>query len=78
LLTKTRKRNLHPRLTEVSDKISEAIDETRTIRDLTVQEEVLDELGKVSAVLARARKAISKVKRARKSNSFMYVALLLG
>jgi len=62
LLSKTRKRNVRPKLSEVSDKIREAIEETRTIGDLTVQEEVLNELGKVDAVLARAKKEISKIR----------------
>ena len=65
MLTKPRKRSLHPKLSEVSNKIGEAIEETRTISDLTVQEEVLNEAGKVNAVLARAKKEISEMKRAK-------------
>ena len=62
MLSKTRKRSGRPKLSEVSDKIREAIEETRTIGDLTVQEEVLNELGKVDEVLARAKKEISKIR----------------
>lgn len=54
---KERSRTLPPKLRRISDDISEAIDEAKKIRELTIQEEVV--LDKVNDALQQAKKQIT-------------------
>ncbi len=58
---KDRKKSLPPKLAQVSKDISEALKEARRIKELTVQEEVVNELDKVDAVLEQAKKEIARI-----------------
>ncbi len=60
---KERRRSLPPKLKQVSDSISQAMDEARKIKGLAIQEEVLVELDKVSTALEKAKEAISAIMR---------------
>lgn len=58
---KERRKTLPPKLKQISQGIDEAIQEAKKIRELTVQEEVVQELDKVNATLEEAKKQISKI-----------------
>jgi hypothetical protein len=58
---KERRKTLPPKLKDISDDIENAIQEARKIKELTIQEEVIQELDKVNATLEEARKQISKI-----------------
>jgi hypothetical protein len=58
---KERRRTLPPKLKKVSDGIDDAIQEAKKIRELSIQEEVVQQLDKVSASLEEARRQISKI-----------------
>jgi hypothetical protein len=58
---KERRKTLPPKLKDISDDIGNAIQEARKIKELTIQEEVIQELDKVNATLEEARKQISKI-----------------
>jgi hypothetical protein len=56
-----RRKTLPPKLKQISEGIEDAIQEAKKIRELTIQEEVVQELDKVNASLEDARKQISKI-----------------
>ncbi len=58
---KERSKTLPPRLKQISDAISEALKEAKKIRELTIQEEVVVELDKVSEALEQAKRQISRL-----------------
>ncbi len=58
---KERRKTMPPKLKQISNSISQAIDEARKIKELTIQEEVLVELDKVSNALERANRAIAGI-----------------
>ena len=58
---KERRKTIPPKLKLISQGINDAIQEARKIRELTIQEEVVQELDKVNATLEEARKQISKI-----------------
>ena len=58
---KRRQKTLPPKLKKVSDEIGDAILEARKIQEMSVQEEVLLELEKVSSALEQAKKEISRI-----------------
>jgi hypothetical protein len=58
---KDRRKTLPPKLKQISEGIEDAIQEAKKIRELTIQEEVVQELDKVNASLEDARKQISKI-----------------
>ena len=58
---KERRKTMPPRLKQISNSISQAMDEARKIKELAIQEEVLVELDTVSNALERANKAIAGI-----------------
>ncbi len=60
---KERRRTIPPKLKPVSEAINNAIEEAKTIRELSVQEEVIVELDKVNVVLEQAKEQITKIMR---------------
>ncbi len=58
---KQRRKTLPPKLKRVSEEISNAINEARKIEEMSVQEEVLLELEKVSTTLEQAKKEITRI-----------------
>jgi len=52
---------MQPRLKMVSEGISEAIHEAKKIREISIQEEVVEHLDRVSSSLEEARRLISKI-----------------
>jgi hypothetical protein len=58
---KERRKTIPPKLKEVSQAITSAIEEARKIRELSVQEEVIVELDKVNAALENAKEQIAKI-----------------
>jgi hypothetical protein len=61
MTVKERRKTLPPKLKEISANIEDAIQEARKIRELTIQEEVIQELDRVNATLEEARKQIAKI-----------------
>ena len=60
---KDRRKTISPKLKLVSEAISNAIEEARRIKELSIQEEVVVELDKVNAVLEQAKEQITKIMR---------------
>jgi len=60
---KERRNTLPPRLKQISDAISEALNEAKKIRELTIQEEVVVELDKVNEALEQAKRQITRLLR---------------
>ena len=60
---KERGKTLPPKLKQIAESITEAMDEAKKIKELTVQEEVLVELDKVNSALEHAKKAIAGIMR---------------
>jgi len=58
---KERKKTIPPKLKQISKEIDDAIQEAKKIRELTIQEEVVQELDKVNAALEGAKREISKI-----------------
>ena len=58
---KERRKTLPPKLRQISNGINDAIQEARKIREVAIQEEVVQELDKVNARLEEARRQISKI-----------------
>jgi hypothetical protein len=58
---KERRKTIPPKLKRISEEINEAIQEAKKIRELTIQEEVVQELDKVYAALEGAKKEIAKI-----------------
>ncbi len=58
---KQRSKTLPPKLRRVSEEISNAINEAKKIKELSVQEEVLLELEKVNSTLEHAKKEIQRI-----------------
>jgi hypothetical protein len=58
---KERRKTIPPKLKRISEEINAAIQEAKKIRELTIQEEVLQELDKVNAALEGAKKEIVKI-----------------
>lgn len=58
---KERRKTLPPKLRQISDGISDAIQEAEKIREMSIQEEVVQQLDKVNSSLEEARKQISKI-----------------
>jgi hypothetical protein len=58
---KERRTTLPPKLRQISNGINDAIQEARKIREVAIQEEVVQELDKVNARLEEARRQISKI-----------------
>jgi hypothetical protein len=58
---KERRKTIPPKLKEVSQAITSAIEEARKIRELSIQEEVIVELDKVNAALESAKEQIAKI-----------------
>ena len=60
---KDRRKTIPPKLKLVSEAISNAIEEARRIKELSIQEEVIVKLDKVNAVLEQAKEQITKIMR---------------
>jgi len=60
---KDRRKTIPPKLKLVPEAISNAIEEPRRIKELSVQEEVIVELDKVNAILEQAKEQITKIMR---------------
>ena len=60
---KDRRKTIPSKLKLVSEAISNAIEEARRIKELSIQEEVVVELDKVNAVLEQAKEQITKIMR---------------
>lgn len=58
---KERKKTIPPKLKLVSEAISNAIEEAKRIRELSIQEEVIIELDKVNQALELAKQQIAKI-----------------
>jgi len=58
---KERRKTIPPKLKLVSEAISDAIEEARRIKELSIQEEVVVELDKVDAALENAKEQIKKI-----------------
>ncbi|HEX4920522.1 MAG TPA: hypothetical protein VFV92_07260 [Candidatus Bathyarchaeia archaeon] len=58
---KERRKTLPPKLKQISDGISDAIQEAKKIKEISIQEEVVEHLDRVNSSLEDARKQISKV-----------------
>jgi hypothetical protein len=58
---KERRKTLPPKLKQVSDGINEAIQEAKKIREISIQEEVVQQLDRVNSSLEEARRQISKI-----------------
>ena len=58
---KERRKTLPPKLKQISDGINDAIQEAKRIREMSIQEEVVQELDKVNTTLEEAKKQISKI-----------------
>jgi len=58
---KQRRKTLPPKLKKVSEEITDAISEAKKIGELSIQEEVLVELAKVSSALEQAKKEITRI-----------------
>ena len=58
---KDRRKTIPPKLKLVSEAISNAIEEARRVKELSIQEEVIVELDKVNAVLEQAKEQITKI-----------------
>lgn len=58
---KERRKDLPPRLRQISEGINDAIQEAKKIREMSIQEEVVQQLDKVNSSLEEARKQISKI-----------------
>jgi len=58
---KERKKTIPPKLKLVSEAISNAIEEAKRIRELSIQEEVIIELDKVNEALELAKQQITKI-----------------
>ena len=58
---KERRKTLPPKLKQISDGIGDAIQEAKKIKEISIQEEVVEHLDRVNASLEEARKQISKV-----------------
>ena len=60
---KDRRKTIPPKLKLVSEAISNAIEEARRIKELSIQEKMIVELDKVNAVLEQAKEQITKIMR---------------
>ncbi len=60
---KDRRKTIPPKLRLVSEAISNAIEEARRVKELSIQEEVIGELDKVNGVLEQAKEQITKIMR---------------
>ena len=58
---KDRRKTIPPKLRLVSEAISNAIEEARRVKELSIQEEVIVELDKVNVVLEQAKEQITKI-----------------
>jgi len=58
---KDRRKTIPPKLKLVSEAISNAIEDARRVKELSIQEEVIVELDKVNAVLEQAKEQITKI-----------------
>jgi len=58
---KERRKTLPPKLKQVSDGIDDAIQEAKKIKEISIQEEVVEHLDRVNSSLEEARKQISRI-----------------
>ncbi len=58
---KERRKTLPPKLKQISNGINDAIQEAKRIREMSIQEEVVQELDKVNTTLEEAKKQIAKI-----------------
>ena len=58
---KERRKTIPPKLKQIADGINDAIQEAKKIREISIQEEVLQQLDKVNSSLEEARRQISKI-----------------
>ena len=58
---KDRRKTIPPKLRLVSEAISNAIEEARRVKELSIQGEVFVELDKVNVVLEQAKEQITKI-----------------
>ena len=58
---KERRKTLPPKLKQISDGINDALQEAKKIREMSIQEEVVQQLDKVNSSLEEARRQISKI-----------------
>ena len=56
-----RRQSLPPKLKKISDGINDAIQEARKIREIALQEEVVEQLDRVNASLEEARRQITRI-----------------
>ena len=58
---KERRKTLPPKLKQISDGINDALQEAKKIREIAIQEEVVQQLDRVNSSLEEARRQISKI-----------------
>ena len=58
---KERRKTLPPKLKQISDGINDALEEAKKIREIAIQEEVVQQLDRVNSSLEEARRQISKI-----------------
>ena len=58
---KDRRKTIPPKLSLVSEAISNAIEEARRVKEPSIQKEVIVELEKVNAVLEQAKEQITNI-----------------
>lgn len=58
---KERKKTIPPKLKRISEEIDDAIQEAKKIKEVAIQEEVVQELDKVHETLENAKKQIMKI-----------------
>src|SRR5207249_1530734 len=72
---KDQRKTIQPKLKLVSEDISNAIEEARRVKELSIQEEVIVELDKVNAVLEQAK---NRSRRSRESCRRIFSARRAG
>lgn len=58
---KERRKTLPPKLRQISEGINDALQEAKKIKEMSIQEEVVQQLDKVNSSLEEARRQISKI-----------------
>lgn len=61
ILVKERKKTIPPKLRRISEEINDALQEAKKIKEIAIQEEVVQELDKVNATLEDAKKQITRI-----------------
>ena len=61
MAVKERRKTLPPKLEKIAAEIKDAIAEARKIREISIQEEVVQQLDRVNSTLEEAQKQISRM-----------------